>query len=92
MALQMFVRHRQAELTDSEWLAEYERQNCGPSVAAHGLPWRDRREATDPKVMRLYRPFRKLRSSVWLLVFTLFGGFGLFMLIASLTNHVGFLR
>lgn len=44
LSLHLLIRHRQAEVTDAEWLAEYEKKHFG--TTAHGPEWRDRRNAT----------------------------------------------
>jgi hypothetical protein len=44
LSLHLLTRHRQAEVTDAHWLAQYEKQHFG--VTAHGPEWRDRRNAT----------------------------------------------
>ena len=44
LSLHLLMRHRQAEITDAHWLAEYEQQHFG--TTAHGPGWRDRRNAT----------------------------------------------
>jgi hypothetical protein len=42
LTLQLFTRHRQAEITDADWLERYETETLGvPS--AHGIAWRQAR-------------------------------------------------
>jgi hypothetical protein len=43
LSLHLFIRQRQAEITDAEWLEKYETKHFGTS--AHGLQWRDSRQA-----------------------------------------------
>lgn len=45
LCITLMARHRQAELTDARWLAEYERTYLGDS-SVHGTEWRNRRDAT----------------------------------------------
>lgn len=44
LCLNLMARHRQAEVTDAEWLERYERQKYGYTV--HGKSWAEQRRKT----------------------------------------------
>jgi hypothetical protein len=44
LSVHLLIRHRQAEVADAHWLADYEQRHFG--TIAHGPQWRDRRNAT----------------------------------------------
>lgn len=73
LSLYLMARHRQAEITDAHWLADYEQRCFGHQV--HGPTWAQRRNQT-PTVSWLtrYRAF-----SVWMTGLSAFG-------IAALTT------
>lgn len=48
LAVQLMTRHRQAEIADAHWLAEYEAR-YSPSHVVHGPTWRARRDLQDPE-------------------------------------------
>jgi hypothetical protein len=67
LSIHLMARHRQAEVTDAEWLAEYEQRHFGDPV--HGPVWARRRNQT-PTVLWLTR-FRAFY--VWMAGLALFG-------------------
>ena len=55
--MQIFTRHRQAEITDAHWLAEIETRAAGAVDKVHGTSWQTRRNGT-----RAYAgPFERLK-------------------------------
>ncbi|MGP3924768.1 hypothetical protein [Streptomyces sp. 8N616] len=73
LSLHLMARHRQAEITDAHWLADYERRRFGDPV--HGPMWAQRRNQTPTaRWLTRYRGF-----SVWMTGLSAFG-------IAALTT------
>lgn len=75
LSLHLMARHRQAEVTDADWLADYERSHFGDPV--HGLVWAQRRNQTP--TMPWLTKFRAFY--VWVAGLVLFG-------IAALINFL----
>jgi hypothetical protein len=65
LAIHLMTRHRQAEITDATWLAEYEGKHYPPSLAAHGPPWQARRNATSADAWIFSRLARYPGYRVW---------------------------
>ncbi len=66
------MRHRQAEITDAEWLGEWEKKVLGQPVA-HGPTWATRRHRTDSKTGP-FGVFEVVKGSVlWATSLLLFG-------------------
>ncbi|MGJ5832818.1 hypothetical protein [Streptomyces ossamyceticus] len=73
LSLHLMARHRQAEVTDAHWLADYEQRHFGNPV--HGPVWAQRRNQTPaPRLLTRYRAF-----PVWMTGLSVFG-------IAALTT------
>ncbi|MER6612680.1 hypothetical protein [Streptomyces xantholiticus] len=73
LSVYLMARHRQAEITDAHWLADYERRRFGDPV--HGPIWAQRRNQTPTaRWLTRYRAF-----SVWMTGLSVFG-------IAALTT------
>jgi hypothetical protein len=76
LSLHLMVKHRQAEIADSQWLEQYERQllsDPGFPWPMHGTAWSDYRKEIDRKL----GPFGFLRGLngflAWSLGLALFG-------------------
>lgn len=44
-SMQLMARHRQADVSDSHWLAHFERENLSEEHWIHGPPWKRQRDA-----------------------------------------------
>jgi hypothetical protein len=88
LSLHLLIRHRQAEVTDAHWLAEYEQQHFG--TTAHGPEWRDRRNAT---VLRgPLAPLARIPAfPVWQAALSLFGIVALIAFVLAIFD-IGNLR
>jgi hypothetical protein len=57
LSLHLMVKHRQAEVADSQWLEAYEKEFPAPVGAPkwpmHGRSWADYRNSIDPNIGRL---------------------------------------
>jgi hypothetical protein len=88
LSLHLLIRHRQAEVTDAEWLGKYEQQHFG--TTAHGPEWRDRRNATAIKgYLGFLARFPAFR--VWKVALSLFGVVGLIAFFLAIFD-IGSLR
>jgi hypothetical protein len=67
LSIHLMCRHRQADVTDAEWLEEYEQARFGETV--HGHPWRDRRNKNSAGGW----PARIRGFPVWIAGMTLIG-------------------
>jgi hypothetical protein len=80
LSIHLMTRHRQAEITDADWLESYELQRYGESV--HGTVWRDRRNATRqggwPNRIRGYR--------IWIGGLLIFGAAAMFVLVIAFAD------
>lgn len=83
LAIQLFTRQRQAEITDAHWLEEYEgRHKLQPG--AHGLHWQKLREQTSPQA-GLFNSLAKLRGyPTWAAGLSMFGIASLAVLVISI--------
>ncbi|MFL6137445.1 MAG: hypothetical protein ACJ74O_06560 [Frankiaceae bacterium] len=82
LTVQILTRHRQAEITDAHWLAEFESAN-GLSPQAHGPDWRRRRNAT-PADAWVFSPLARLPGfKTWALGLSIFGVAALVILIIT---------
>ena len=88
LSLHLLIRHRQAEVTDAHWLAQYEKQHFG--ITAHGPEWRDRRNATVIPG-RLGGLARIPAFPVWQAALSLFGLVGLIAFVLAIFG-AGILR
>ncbi|WP_147258788.1 hypothetical protein [Pseudonocardia hierapolitana] len=83
LTLQLFVRHRQSEITDAHWLEEREAQLN--SSAFHGRSWQSARNAVDPDA----QPFSALAHiggyRMWSIGLCIFGLASLIVLAISIT-------
>lgn len=70
LSVHLLVRHRQAEITDAHWLAEYEQQHFG--TTAHGPEWRQRRNSTEVRG-HLGKLARFPAFPIWQAALSLFG-------------------
>jgi hypothetical protein len=81
LTLQLFVRHRQSEITDAHWLEDRELTVLGESF--HGRTWQASRNATDPSA----RPFSSLAAlggyRTWSIGLLLFGLASLVILVLA---------
>jgi hypothetical protein len=70
LSVHLLTKHRQAEITDAHWLAEYEQKHFETTV--HGPEWRDRRDKTT-----IPGPLGKLTGirafPLWQVALSLFG-------------------
>ena len=71
LSVHLFVRHRQAEITDAKWLQEWERHLLGEPVV-HGEPWQRQRKATSANAGWFSVLARKKSNIVWPAVLSLF--------------------
>jgi hypothetical protein len=80
LSLHLLIRHRQAELADAHWLADYEQRHF--STIAHGPQWRDCRNA-----IRISGPLGRLAMlpafPVWQAALGLFGGAAVVVFLAA---------
>lgn len=85
LTLQIFTRHRQAEITDAHWLEDYE-QRHGISPGGHGLYWRNLREGTSAGA-GVFSGFARLRGFVtWAVGLSLFGLASVVILVVTLVE------
>jgi hypothetical protein len=81
LTLQLFVRHRQSEITDAHWLEDRELAVLGESF--HGRTWQESRNETDPSA----RPFSSLAAlggyRTWSIGLLLFGFASLVILVLA---------
>ena len=81
LTLQLFVRHRQSEITDAHWLEDQEDRLAG--TAFHGRSWQSARNSVDPDA----RPFGVLARvggyRTWSIGLCVFGLASLLILILS---------
>ena len=86
LAVHLLVRHRQAEVADARWLAEYEEERFDNVPRAHGPTWADRRDATF-----VGGPFRALRQLpafvLWQYTLGLFGLTALGALVLAVVDR-----
>lgn len=83
LTLQLFARHRQAEVTDAHWLEDYERHHYG-SGQAHGVSWQRSRNQIHPDA-GLFSPFARLPGfKTWSIGLSLFGVTAIAILIVSI--------
>lgn len=81
LCITLMARHRQAELTDARWLAEYERAHFEDS-SVHGADWRQRRDATGLDAGRIGRAIPLLPGfTTWIVGLAAFGGAAIAALI-----------
>jgi hypothetical protein len=68
LSLHLMVKHRQAEVVDSQWLEAYEKEFPAPVGAPkwpmHGRSWADYRNSIDPNIGRLGGFVRELAERV----------------------------
>ncbi len=83
LTVQVFTRHRQAEITDAHWLEEYEkRHNLKPG--GHGAYWRKVREQTSADA-RWFTPLARLRGyQTWAIGLSMFGVAAMVVLVISI--------
>jgi hypothetical protein len=84
LAVHLMTRHRQAEITDSHWLADYEGKHYPPSLAAHGPPWQARRNATSADAWIFSRLARYPGYRVWASGLMLFAVAAIAILVLTL--------
>ncbi|MFD4672487.1 hypothetical protein ACFWNN_22365 [Lentzea sp. NPDC058450] len=83
LTLHLFTRHRQAEITDSHWLRDYEREHYGDSLA-HGSVWRQRRERTRD-AFGVFAVFERMPGfKTWSVGLSLFGAAALVILVLTI--------
>jgi hypothetical protein len=83
LTLQLFTRHRQAEITDAHWLERYEMETLGVPPA-HGIAWRQVRNDTHPAA-GVFSPLARLKGfRTWLFGLSLFGLASLLILSLSI--------
>jgi hypothetical protein len=88
LSLHLMVKHRQAEIADSEWLAAYE-EKLPPPVGApawpmHGRSWAAYRESIDPHIGRLGVLSRLPGSRTWIWGLSGFGIAAIIVLILAI--------
>ncbi|MDN4174073.1 hypothetical protein QWY28_14015 [Nocardioides sp. SOB77] len=67
LTVQIFTRHRQAEITDAQWLAEFEASSSDGIDIVHGTTWQARRNR-QPADAGAFEPLRYLpgfRTWAW---------------------------
>jgi hypothetical protein len=88
LSMHLMVKHRQAEIGDSEWLEAYERQLKPPlpgmSWPMHGGAWASYRRRTDPKIGWPGFARRIPGFHVWIWGLALFGVAAIFVLLLAL--------
>ncbi|NUT47400.1 MAG: hypothetical protein HOV94_08835 [Saccharothrix sp.] len=72
LTLHLFTRHRQAEITDAHWLADYEDGRYGAGQA-HGPVWQKARNDTDPDAGWFSPLVRLVGFKTWAIGLSLFG-------------------
>ena len=67
LTVQIFTRHRQAEITDAHWLAEFEARSSDGIDIVHGPTWQKRRnrESADAGAFEPLRYLPGFRTWAW---------------------------
>lgn len=82
LTVQIFTRHRQAEITDAHWLEEYKKRHSLPG--GHGYYWRQLREQTSADAGP-FTPLARLRGyQTWAIGLSMFGVASIVVLIISI--------
>jgi hypothetical protein len=88
LSLHLMIKHRQAEVADSQWLESYEDQLPPPpgdlSWPMHGRNWSSYRLQTDPRVGRLRFFWRSNGFKIWFWGLALFGVAAIVVLLISM--------
>jgi hypothetical protein len=72
LSMQLMSRHRQAEIFDAHWLAEYEGEHFG-TEPPHGKGWAERRRRAPVHGRRWHEPFAKVGGyEAWMAGFAIF--------------------
>ncbi|MBL0886208.1 hypothetical protein [Myceligenerans indicum] len=92
LSVTLMARHRQGEITDAQWLAEYE--TSLPKVyRQHGRPWQERRDQEQPDrgVFRLLvLPWPAFRT--WVVGLGIFGLISCLVIVAAIVRPELFIR
>ena len=80
LTVHLMTRHRQAEITDAEWLSAQEQ---GLGIEAHGPEWRRRRDATSSNAW-VFSPLARLAGyRTWAVGLSIFGLAAVFVLVVT---------
>jgi hypothetical protein len=89
----LMAGHRHSELTDAQWLADYEERNFGPDLIVHGVSFKDRRDSTpmlvEPKTlpMRFFALFARKRTfNYWMSCLLMFGLAAFVVLVLAIVS------
>jgi hypothetical protein len=90
LSLHLMVKHRQAEVADSEWLEKYELRFDAPGAGLHwpmhGQAWSEYRMGVDPKIGRLGVLSKLTGFRIWSWGLGIFGLAAIAVLVLSLVN------
>jgi hypothetical protein len=85
LSITLMARHRQAEIADSHWLEEYEREHFGEGSVLHGKVFADSRNANGLQAGRFGEMIPLLPGfKTWVSGLLLFAGAGVVALLRAL--------
>ena len=88
LSLHLMVKHRQAEVADSQWLEAYEKEFPAPVGAPkwpmHGRSWADYRSSVDPNIGRLGGLSKLTGFRIWSWGLSAFGMAAIVVLLSAI--------
>jgi hypothetical protein len=81
VSMQLMSRHRQADVSDSHWLADFEDRHFTEDLRVHGRHFKDRRDRQDAGGWLARFPYSFV---IWMVALGLFGGAAMLVLVLGL--------